>query len=71
MIMLHKEIALAKDGTTVEKIDNETSNYIDIEIGNKKYTVQLAKTEKEKEKGLMGKKSLPKNEGMLFIYNKP
>lgn len=69
--MPQKEIALAKDGTTVEKIDNETSNQIDIEIGNKKYTVQLAKTEKEKEKGLMGKKSLPNNEGMLFIYDKP
>lgn len=69
--MLQEEIITAKEGTTVEKIDSETSSSIGIEIGNKKYTVNLAKTEKEKEKGLMHKQSLPTDEGMLFIYDKP
>lgn len=43
----------------------------DIEIGGKKYKVKIAKTEEEKEKGLMGVKKLPKNQGMLFIYDTP
>jgi hypothetical protein len=42
-----------------------------IEIGNKKYKVRLAETEEEKEKGLMYVKNLPKDEGMLFIYDEP
>ena len=42
-----------------------------IEINNKKYTVNIAKTDEEKEKGLMGIKNLPENEGMLFKYDEP
>lgn len=42
-----------------------------IKIGGKSYKVKLAETEKEKEKGLMGVKELPKDEGMLFIYDEP
>lgn len=42
-----------------------------IEIGGKKYKVELAETEKQKVKGLMHVKNLPKNEGMLFIYDTP
>lgn len=44
---------------------------MDIEIGNKKYKVQIAKTEEEKTKGLQGVTNLPKDEGMLFIYDEP
>lgn len=44
---------------------------ITIEIGNKIYSVEVAKTEEEKTKGLSGRKSLPENEGMLFIYDTP
>lgn len=44
---------------------------MNIYIGNKQYSVQIAKTESEKEKGLQGVKDLPENEGMLFIYDKP
>lgn len=42
-----------------------------IEIGNKEYNVSLAITEKEKEKGLQGKKKLDQNQGMLFVYDEP
>lgn len=42
-----------------------------IEIGNKQYNVEIAKTEEEKVKGLQGRKSLAPNEGMLFIYDSP
>lgn len=44
---------------------------MEIEIGDKKYKVQIARTEEEKEKGLQGVTSLPEDEGMLFIYDEP
>ncbi|MES0491829.1 MAG: DUF192 domain-containing protein [Leptospirales bacterium] len=33
--------------------------------------VEIARTEKEKRKGLMFRESLPKNMGMIFLYDKP
>lgn len=44
---------------------------IDIEIGNKKYKVQEARTDEEKEKGLQGVTELPEDEGMLFYFDPP
>lgn len=41
---------------------------IDIKIGDAVYSVFIAKTEDEKEKGLMGVETLPENQGMLFDY---
>lgn len=55
----------------IQKMIEGKTIFKNIEIGNKKYKVRLAETEEEKEKGLMGVKSLPKDEGMLFIYDKP
>lgn len=40
-----------------------------IEIGNKTYKCQIAKTEEEKKKGLQGVEHLPVDEGMLFIWD--
>ena len=42
-----------------------------IEIGDKKYNVEVAQTDEEKPKGLQGKKELAEDEGMLFIYDEP
>lgn len=42
-----------------------------IEIGDKKYNVEVAQTDEEKIKGLQGKKELAEDEGMLFIYDEP
>lgn len=42
-----------------------------IEIGNKKYNVEIAQTDEEKTKELQGKKELAEDEGMLFIYDEP
>ena len=44
-----------------------------IKVGNKTYNCQIAKTEEEKKKGLMGVENLPVDEGMLedtcyFVY---
>lgn len=42
-----------------------------IEIGDKIYNVEVAKTDEEKIKGLQGRTSLGSDEGMLFIYEEP
>lgn len=42
-----------------------------VTVGNKEFTVEVAETEEEKRKGLQGRKSLDKDAGMLFIYDKP
>jgi uncharacterized membrane protein (UPF0127 family) len=43
----------------------------EIKIGRKTYKVKIAKTDEEREKGLMDKKELPSDEGMLFVFEKP
>jgi uncharacterized membrane protein (UPF0127 family) len=42
-----------------------------VSIGDKKIQVEVAKTQKEKAKGLSGRKSLPEKQGMLFINEEP
>lgn len=44
---------------------------IKIKLGDKEYNVKEAKTQEEKEKGLMNVKELPSNEGMIFYYDEP
>lgn len=44
---------------------------IDIEIGGKEYTVKVASTDEERQEGLSKTEKLPKNEGMLFVYEEP
>jgi len=39
-------------------------------IGEKCFSVELAKTEAQRERGLMYKNELDKNKGMLFIFDK-
>ena len=42
-----------------------------LSVGNKEYNVKVAKTEEERLKGLQEVTELAKDEGMLFIYEKP
>lgn len=44
---------------------------IKIKLGDKEYNVKEAKTQEEKEKGLMNVKELPSNEGIIFYYDEP
>ena len=53
------------------EINNKESNLVDITIGDKKYKVEIADTSEKQEKGLMGRESLPEDQGMLFIYDEP
>jgi len=43
---------------------------VEIKINKKIYSFEIAATEKEREKGLMFRKSLGKDSGMLFIYGR-
>lgn len=43
----------------------------EITIGSKKYTVVIAQTDEQREKGLQGVTNLSENEGMLFIFDEP
>lgn len=42
-----------------------------VEVNDKKYNVKVAKSQEERIKGLQNKKELQKDEGMLFIFDKP
>ena len=42
---------------------------IRVEVGNKTYNCQVAKTEEERKKGLQNVEYLPSDEGMLFIFD--
>ena len=42
-----------------------------IEIGNKIYTVEIARTDTERTKGLSGRNSLATDTGLVFIFDKP
>ena len=53
------------------EINDKESNLVDITIGDKKYKVEIADTPEKQEKGLMGRESLPGDQGMLFIYDEP
>lgn len=43
---------------------------VKVDVGNKSYTCKIAKTEEDRKQGLQGIKSLPSDEGMLFIFDK-
>lgn len=53
------------------EIKEQGSDLIDIIIGDQKYKVEIADTPEKQEKGLMGRDSLPKDQGMLFVYEEP
>jgi hypothetical protein len=52
----------------VEKVDS-MKEISQVKIGNATVKVELANTTLKRIKGLMFRKSLPENEGMLFIFN--
>lgn len=53
------------------EINDRESNLVKITIGDKKYKVEIADTPEKQKKGLMGRESLPSDQGMLFIYDEP
>lgn len=55
--------ALQKDPITTKV----TEKYVSVEINNETIKTEIAKTPQQITRGLSGRKSLPKNEGMLFF----
>lgn len=53
------------------EINDKESNLVKITIGDKTYKVEIADTPEKQRKGLMGRESLPSDQGMLFIYDEP
>ncbi len=43
----------------------------ELKVANTKIFVEVKKTPKERQKGLSGRKNLPENQGMLFVFEKP
>lgn len=56
-----------QDGGNVQS--EESPEKVKITIGNKSYTVELVDTEEEFKQGLMNRKSLAEDAGMLFDFN--
>ena len=44
---------------------------VKVEIGNKQYKCKVAESNEDRIKGLQGVKEMPKDEGMLFVFDKP
>lgn len=42
-----------------------------VKVAGQTFSVSVARTDKEKQIGLSGKNSLPKNQGMLFVFDQP
>lgn len=53
------------------EINDKESNLVKITIGDRTYKVEIADTPEKQKKGLMGRESLPSDQGMLFIYDEP
>ncbi len=49
----------------------DDASFMTLTIKGKQVRVEAARTEREKEKGLMFREKLGTNEGMLFIYQRP
>jgi uncharacterized membrane protein (UPF0127 family) len=44
---------------------------VTVEINNKQYKCKVAESNEDRIKGLQGVKEMPKDEGMLFVFDKP
>jgi uncharacterized membrane protein (UPF0127 family) len=53
------------------KMGMKSSSYIPVKIGDKTIYAELADTFKKQAMGLMGRKSMPGNHGMLFVFGNP
>ena len=57
---------LSACGAEERKLDEQ----IEIGIGEETFSVEVARTEEERRKGLMHRSSLGENEGMLFVFQR-
>lgn len=62
-------IALA--GCAEDRTPAASDTYFPITVGGKTVDMQLAITPSENQRGLMHRKEMPKDAGMLFLYDRP
>lgn len=67
-ILIVSIFMIATTGCNLTEMDN-ADNTIKATINNKKYTLEVARTEEERRKGLGGRSALGKNSGMIFLYD--
>ncbi len=65
--------ACAKDRATGDEpaVRKTVSDFFSIKVGNKTVRMQLAVLPQEQEHGLMERRDLGRDDGMLFVYAKP
>ncbi len=58
--------------TAVPRAGCQDIPYVDFAVdGAPRMTIELARTDAERARGLMGRESMPENHGMLFVYLNP
>lgn len=57
--------------SNINDANKEIGNPVSVKIDNAQFTLEVARTKEELERGLMGRASLDQDRGMLFIFNKP
>lgn len=63
---------LAADGVAADGVAAEPATLVlETESGAHRYSVEIADTFAERARGLMFRRSLPKNSGMIFLYDRP
>lgn len=63
--------ALTKDKSATMQSLEKLFHTPTVSINHQTFSVLIAKTDADKQKGLSGRKSLPKSEGMVFLFDKP
>jgi uncharacterized membrane protein (UPF0127 family) len=67
-----EELAATQQQTEGVGMPSPTSGTVEtITVGSTPFSVEIATTDDEKAKGLMGRESLPDNSGMWFVFDGP
>ena len=61
----------AKGGANVSNAPKTVTDFFAIKVGDKTVRMQLAVHAAEMQRGLMGRRDLGRDDGMLFVYDKP
>jgi uncharacterized protein len=60
-----------KDAVVAQSAPKSVADFFEIQMGDKRVRVQIAVRESEMQRGLMERRHLEPNEGMLFVYARP
>lgn len=68
LFVLLMTIGITTGGCDTE--EKQLDERIDVKVGEEIFTVEVARTPEERERGLMHRSSIGKNEGMLFVFER-